>query len=281
MSGKSVMKANKKQRKGNLISVFLICNLFSCFIFLFVIDSAKGAGSHTANIQQEPTYIRCQWALSTPQLHSFNRVILQVSSILDILPNPANILPNQKTHINLTDTTLDAIKKMRSIVKRWMSKDRVFPVGTFLQIAYFLGIEPAVLLSAQNLQEKVHINGLTQRSFMSDTALQNHLRDINQALREHISESVFQFSLQFKNPDFDLSDLAITIGVPIEDLDQINSSHFVPHYLQMERILNAGNNDRIKVSVVDFFRKIRKKEEASENLDTSQQTMSQEEEPLD
>ena len=265
------MKASKKQRSDKFISAFTICNLFNCFIFLFAINSAKGEPPNRTTVQQEPQYIRCQWALSSPQLESFNRVIFQLPSILNTLSGYIQLLG----HITVTDKTLDSIEKIRSIVTRWMSGDRVFPVGDILQIAHFLDIEPDVLLSAQNLQEKVHINELTQRSFMPDTVLQDHLRSINQALRRHISESIFQFSLQFKNPNFDLSDLAITIGVPLEDLNRIQSSRFVPHYLQMERILNAGNNDAIGVSVVDFFKK---KEEASENLDTSLQILSQEKE---
>ena len=251
------MKASKKQRKGKFIFVFLICNLFSCFVFLFLIDSAKGdEPPHRTTVQQEPTYIRCQWALSSPQSANFNRVISQLSLILNTLSDRINLFSKG---ITVTDATLDAIKKIHGMITRWMSGDRVFPVEDLLQIAYFLGIEPAVLLSAQNLQEKIHIDELTQRSFMPDTDLQDHLISINQALRSHIANITFQFSLQFDNLNFDLSDLAITIGVPIEDLDQINSSHFVPHYLQMEQILNAGNNDTIGISVVDFFRK---KEEA-------------------
>ena len=272
MSGRDVMKASKKQRKGKLISAFLICNLFSCFIFFtfsFAIDSAKGTDLYKATIQQDdPTYTSCKWTLSNPQLQNLNRVILQVSSILDTLSGYIQLLG----HITVTDKTLDSIEKIRSIVTRWTSGDRVFPVGDLLQIAYFLNIEPAVLLSAQNLQGKVHIDGLTQRSFMPDTLLQSHLRYINQALREHISESAFQFSLQFNNPNFDLSDLAITVGVPAEDLNQIQSSHFVPHYLQVEQILNAGNNDTIGISAVDFFRK---KKEAFEHLGTLYSMFSQ------
>ncbi len=256
------MKARKKQRKCKLISVFSICNLLSCFIISFVINSAKAAELHRSSIQQEPTYTSCKWALSSPQLESFNRVILQLSSVLDILSN----------RITVTNTTQDSIEKIRGMIIRWMSGDRVFPVENLLQIAYFLDIEPAVLLSAQDLQTKVNIDELTQRSFMPDTLLQSHLRYINQALREHIADFTFQFSLQFEDPNFSLSDLAITIGVPIEDLNQINSSHFVPHYLQMAQILNTGNNNDIKVSVVDFFRK---KEETFGNLGTFYQVLLQ------
>ena len=254
------MKASKKQRKGKLISAFSICNLLSYFIFSFVIDSAKGAESHRANIQQEPTYTRCQWALSNPQLESFNRVILQLSSILDMLSDRIAVtdIPldpiELSDRITVTDTTLDSIEKIHGMITRWISGNHVFPVGDLLQIAYFLDIESAELLSTQNLQTKVHIDGLIQRSFMPDTVLQRRLISINRGLKDRIVDFTFQFSLQFENPDFNLSDLALMIGVSIEDLNQIKSSHFVPHYLQMEQILNTGNNSDIKVSVVDFFK---------------------------
>ena len=221
-----------KKARCKLKAIFSIYIVFICLFIGYPVAGVQ--------INENEKYERCELILSTLQLDALNRLFLQLSSILD------------KVIVNITNR--QAIEEIRRIISGWMSRERVFSIEDLLQIAHFLDIEPSVFLSTPNLQDQVRIFVIEKRSFMLNTVLQRRLRYINQGLRNRIADLTSAFSIKFDNSNFSSSDLASIIGVPREELDKINSSYYVPHYLYTQQILNAGNYDDIKVSIVDFFK---------------------------
>lgn len=246
----------------NPLSIWIL--LLGYFVNFIMVDSVKGANNDEAyregnvgklqdqyerealveqNVVYRPEnpyvgqYDYCFGAVSSPDIDVINRLFFKLSHIIG--------------YTRITPQNGASIKEINTIIELWL-KEKVLPIEDLLQIAYFLDITPATFLSTQDLVSQIEVSKLAERSFMPEVMLQRQMKQINRALRKLIKEITSELSFSFRDPDFTLSDVANIIRIPIQDLEQMQSSNFVPHYLQMRQILNATHNGA-GMSMIDFF----------------------------
>lgn len=132
-----------------------------------------------------------------------------------------------------------AIRMIRDDIRKWRNGRKNFHMQTLLQIAYFFGVNPSLLLSSTNLESHIRLEDLGSRSYLPDSNTWQLLRLILSHLTQEINE--YQSRLNLENTGL------TERGEVRYSENRLRMS--VPKYLQFNQLL-----DPIGTNFIAFFR---------------------------
>ena len=155
-----------------------------------------------------------------------------------------------------------SIQRIRSIIWKREGGRKNLKIETLLQIAYFFGVSPSVLLTSRDLESQIKIGDLRSRSYLPSENIQVLLKLISRHLQSQIRQFQFEFAedLDMDGDKLSLLELAKIMQVSNITLQEIMSMHVVPLYLQFMRVLQVG------MDPIDFFKEVESLEDFNTNF---------------